>query len=222
MKRELEEVERERERLQQNTRLRRQPDAPRRAGYRLAAKALTPRPKHPGRRAGAQYGQPARRYRPTRVDVRHDVPLPPSCPASGGRVRSTGLATQLQEELPVPRVVVREFPAALGARRDCGRRVQGRHRLPFNFLRNPAIDATNWRAEQAHSPHRGHPQGVWRQSLLPPRGHAPDAGLGHPHRLPTPVLSARRGGPTSTTFAYCCTRTARPSTVARLATRRGR
>ena len=101
MKRELEEAEREHEGLQrrierlerQNTRLRRQLDAARRAGYRQAApfaKALTPRPKRPGRRAGAQYGQPARRCRPTRVDVRHDVPLPPSCPACGGRVRSTG------------------------------------------------------------------------------------------------------------------------------------
>ena len=125
VKRELEEAERERQRLQrrierlekQNTRLRRQLDAARRAGYRQTApfaKALTCRPKRPGRRAGAQYGQPARRRRPTRVDVRHDAPLPPSCPACGGRVRSTGVASQLQEELPVPRVVVREFRVAIG------------------------------------------------------------------------------------------------------------
>ncbi len=140
MKRELEGAERERERLQrrierpekQNTRLRRELNAARRAGYRQAApfaKALTSRPKRPSRRAGVQYGQPARRYRPTRVDVRHDIPLPPRCPACSRRVRSTGAATQLQEELPVPRVVVREFPVALGACQDCGRRVQGRHRL---------------------------------------------------------------------------------------------
>ena len=140
VKREFEEAERERQRLQrrierlekQNTRLRRQLDAARRAGYRQAApfaKALTCRPKRPGRRAGAQYGQPARRRRPTRVDVRHDAPLPPGCPACGGQVRSTGVASQLQEELPVPRVVVREFRVALGACQDCGRRVQGRHRL---------------------------------------------------------------------------------------------
>ena len=140
MKRELDESERERERLQrrierlekQNTRLRRELDAARRAGHRQAApfaKTVTAEPKRPGRRAGAQYGQPARRRRPTRVDVRHDVPLPPSCPDCGGRLRSTGMATQIQEELPVPRVLVREFRVALGACQDCGRRVRGRHRL---------------------------------------------------------------------------------------------
>ena len=70
VKRELEESERERERLQrrierlekQNTRLRRELDAARRAGHRQAApfaKTVTPEPKRPGRRAGAQYGQPA-------------------------------------------------------------------------------------------------------------------------------------------------------------------
>ena len=106
MKRELEESARERERLQwrierlerQNARLKRELDAARRAGCRQAApfaKTVTPEPKRPGRRAGAQYGQPARRCRPTRVDVRHDVPLPPSCPDCGGRVRSTGMATQI-------------------------------------------------------------------------------------------------------------------------------
>ncbi len=140
VKRDLEESERERERLQrrierlekQNTRLRRELDAARRAGHRQAApfaKTVTPEPKRPGRRAGAQYGQPARRRRPTRVDVRHDVPLPPSCPECGGGVRSTGMATQSQEELPVPRVLVREFRVALGACQDCGQRVRGRHRL---------------------------------------------------------------------------------------------
>ena len=65
----------------------------------------------------------------TWVGVRHDVPLPPSCPECGGRVRSTGMATQIQEELPVPRVLVRELRVALGACQDCGQRVRGRHRL---------------------------------------------------------------------------------------------
>ena len=140
MKRELEESERERKRLQrqierleeQNSRLKRELEAARRAGYRQAApfaKTVTRKPKRPGRRAGAQYGEPARRCRPTRIDVRLDVPLPPSCPDCGGRVRSTGMATQIQEELPVPRVLVREFRVALGTCRDCGRRVRGRHRL---------------------------------------------------------------------------------------------
>ncbi len=44
-------------------------------------------------------------------------------------LRPTGVATQVQEELPVPRVVVRQFEVAIGACRACGRRVQGRHRL---------------------------------------------------------------------------------------------
>ena len=71
MRRELEESERERERLQrrierlekQNTRLKRELDAARRAGYRQAApfaKTVTREPKRSGRRAGAQYGQPGR------------------------------------------------------------------------------------------------------------------------------------------------------------------
>ena len=44
-------------------------------------------------------------------------------------MRATGVATQVREELPVPRVVVRRFEVAVGACRRCGRRVQGRHRL---------------------------------------------------------------------------------------------
>ena len=44
-------------------------------------------------------------------------------------MRSVGVATQTQEELPVPQVIVREFEVAIGACRAYGRRVQGRHRL---------------------------------------------------------------------------------------------
>ena len=84
MKRELEESARERERLQrrierlgkQYPRLKRELDAARRAGYRQAvpfAKTVRLEPKRPGRRGGAEYGQPARRCRPNRVEVRHDV-----------------------------------------------------------------------------------------------------------------------------------------------------
>ena len=175
VKRELEESERERERLQrrierlerQNTRLKRELDAARRAGCRQAApfaKTVTPEPKRPGRRAGAQYGQPARRCRPIRVDVRHDVPLPPSCPDCGGRVRSTGMATQIQEELPVPRVLVREFRVALGACQDCGQRVRGRHRLQTSdalgaaavqlgpaLVRRPSSSTSRWGCRSARS-----------------------------------------------------------------------
>jgi transposase len=44
-------------------------------------------------------------------------------------VRETRVATQYQEELPIPRVVVREFRIHIGECRACGRRVQGRHPL---------------------------------------------------------------------------------------------
>jgi hypothetical protein len=147
LRRNLERVERERERLErevtrlhkrnrrledENARLKRELDAARRAGCRQAApfaKPLSGAPKRPGRRAGAAYGVASRRRAPVRVDERHHVPLPPACPDWGGVLRPTGVATQVQEELPVPRVVVRQFEVAIGACRACGRRVQGRHRL---------------------------------------------------------------------------------------------
>lgn len=147
LRRELERVERERDRLErdnrrlhkrnerledQNERLKRELAAARRAGCRQAApfaKPLKHNPRRPGRRAGAGYGIAARRRQPRRVDERHDAPLPPACPDCGGGLQPTGLATQFQEELPAPRVVVRAFRVAIGTCRACGRRVQGRHRL---------------------------------------------------------------------------------------------
>ena len=44
-------------------------------------------------------------------------------------MRATGTVTQVQEELPVPRVIVRRFQVAVGACRECGCRVRGRHPL---------------------------------------------------------------------------------------------
>ena len=140
LRRDLDRAEREVDRLQkrnkrlenENERLKRDLDAARRAGCRQAAPFAKPRirdPKRPGRRPGAAYGAPARRRAPGRVDERHDVPLPPGCPKCGGEVQATGTVTQVQEELPVPRVIVRRFQVAVGACRACGRRVQGRHRL---------------------------------------------------------------------------------------------
>ena len=116
----------------ENARLKRELAAARRAGCRQAApfaKPLTRDPKRPGRRAGAHYGVPARRPRPARIDERHDAPLPPSCPDCGGPVKPTRVASQFQEELPIPRVVACEFRVEIGACAECGRRVQGRHRL---------------------------------------------------------------------------------------------
>ena len=147
LRRDLERVERERDRFERDagrlqkrnrrledkvTRLERELDAARRAGCRQAAPFAKPRvrdPKKPGRRPGAAYGVPARRPAPGRVDEHCDVPLPPDCPRCGGQVQATGTVAQVQEELPVPRVVVRRFRVAVGACRACGRRVRGRHRL---------------------------------------------------------------------------------------------
>ena len=109
----------------ENARLNRELNATRWAGCRQAApfaKPLSGAPKRPDRRAGAAYGVASRRRAPVRVDERHHVPLPPDCPDCGGVLQLTGVATQVQEELPVPRVVVRQFEVAIGACRACGRR----------------------------------------------------------------------------------------------------
>jgi transposase len=66
---------------------------------------------------------------PSSVDERYDVPLPAQCPTCAGRVVETGVATQYQEELPMTRVVVRQFDLHIGRCTGCGRRVQGRHPL---------------------------------------------------------------------------------------------
>jgi transposase len=63
------------------------------------------------------------------VDERYEVPLPAYCPGCAGPVRPTGIATQYQEELPVTRVVVRQFDIQVGRCDRCRRRVQGRHPL---------------------------------------------------------------------------------------------
>ena len=126
-------LERERDRLRQRVdQLKRQLDDARRAGRRQAApfaKPLTPHPRRPGRKAGRAYGQPAHRRVPRRIDETHDAPLPACCPGCGDRVLETGLKMQYQEELPVPRVVVRAFRIHIGRCPGCRRRVQGRHPL---------------------------------------------------------------------------------------------
>lgn len=135
-----EEAERERERLrrdnerlrQQVEHLKRQLDAARRAGFRQAApfaKPLKKDPKRPGRKAGRGYGRKGHRPIPARVDERYDVPLPAQCPACAGAVVETAVTAQYQEELPVARVVVRQFDLHVGRCTGCGRRVQGRHPL---------------------------------------------------------------------------------------------
>lgn len=44
-------------------------------------------------------------------------------------VQRTGVASQYQEDLPIVRLIVRQFEVQVGACRQCGRRVQARHPL---------------------------------------------------------------------------------------------
>ena len=125
---------RERDRLQpQRDRLKDQLDAARRAGFRQAAPFAKARQqgtgRPPGRRAGRTYGRRAHRPRPPQIDEQYEAPVPPACPDCGGAVTATHTATQLQEEFPVVRPVVRACRVHVGACRACGQRVQGRHPL---------------------------------------------------------------------------------------------
>jgi transposase len=133
LRRERDQLQREQERLRhQIDHLKRQLEQARRAGFRQAApfsKPLKPHPKRPGRKAGRAYGPKARRRSPSQVDERYDVPLPSQCPSCAGPVVETAVATQYQEELPIGRVVVRQFDLHVGRCEGCGRRVQGRHPL---------------------------------------------------------------------------------------------
>ena len=141
-------LQRQNDRLQrQNDRLQRQNDrlqhridhleqqlaAARRAGHRQAAPFAKDRPQgrggRPGRRPGAEYGRHGCRPRPARVDETHAAPVPAACPACGGAVEVTRVASQYQEELPVVRPVVRRFDIEVGHCSQCQRRVQGHHVL---------------------------------------------------------------------------------------------
>jgi transposase len=126
-------LQRERERLQQQVdQLKRQLAEARRAGFRQAApftKPLNKHPRRPGRKAGAGYGPKARRRVPRRIDETYEAPLPTRCPACTAPIIETGVAHQFQEELPIARVIVRQFNVHVGRCAACQRRVQGRHPL---------------------------------------------------------------------------------------------
>ena len=147
LQRRLEELEREnrwlREQLdralqeseflkQENERLRRQLEEALRAAKRQAAPFSRgqpkPNPKPPGRKAGPDYGRHHCRPLPRRVDEPIAVPLPARCPGCGGQVAFERTEPQYQEDI-VRRTVVRRFDVAVGRCCQCGRRVQGRHRL---------------------------------------------------------------------------------------------
>jgi transposase len=88
-------------------------------------------PKKPGRKSGTAHGLHAHRpaIPPSRIDERHDAPLPNRCPRCGGHdIQETGVAQQYQTEIP-RRPICREFTIHIGCCASCGGRVQGRHPL---------------------------------------------------------------------------------------------
>mgnify|MGYP001576064276 FL=1 len=87
------------------------------------------RPRPPGRRAGAAYGRKARRPIPTQVGEVFDASLPDCCPSCGGTIDAQPTADQYQTDIPPPQPLIRRFRVHVGACRDCGERVQGRHPL---------------------------------------------------------------------------------------------
>lgn len=84
--------------------------------------------KKPGRKAGAQYGEPVRRDVPPTVDEVHEVPLPDACPGCGGGVVETHVDRQYQTEIP-QRPIDRQFNIHVGECPTCRCRVRGRHPL---------------------------------------------------------------------------------------------
>jgi transposase len=118
--------------LAENSRLRSQLEAERRAGKRQAAPFSRGEPKQdpgkPGRRSGAQYGTKARRPVPDHVDEEIRVPMPECCPWCDGELVFEDEVDQYQEEIVWVRGHVRHFRIARGRCRRCGKRAQGRHR----------------------------------------------------------------------------------------------
>ena len=134
LEKDLRRSEIERNRLRrENERLREELEMARRRANRQAApfsRGLPKeRPERPGRKPGRAYGRQGHRRRPRRIDITHDVPLPPRCPDCGGAVGRRRVVSQYQEDLPVQRPIVHEFRIAIGCCRRCHRRIQGRHPL---------------------------------------------------------------------------------------------
>jgi transposase len=138
----VEQLRRENEHLRrENERLERELDAARtdldevqRQSKRQAAPsskgAPKTQPKRPGRKSGTAHGRHGHRLPPdpSAIDEVLEAPLPEACPACGGGVRETGVATQYQTEIP-RRPLIRQFDVHVGSCGGCGRRLQGRHPL---------------------------------------------------------------------------------------------
>jgi transposase len=116
-----------------NTELERLLGESRRSGKRQAAPfskgPAKPDPARPGRKSGTDHGRHGHRAVPAGPPDRElEAPLPGCCPDCGGGIDHERDADQWQVDLPPPQPVVTRFRVALGRCRDCGRRVQGRHR----------------------------------------------------------------------------------------------
>ena len=118
--------------LAENTRLRAQLEAARRAGKRQAAPFSKGDPKkdpaRSGRKSGERYGRKAHRPIPDHVDEEIRVALPDACPCCDGELELLDEVDQYQEEIVEIRGHVRRFRVSRGRCRRCGRRAQGRHR----------------------------------------------------------------------------------------------
>ena len=84
-------------------------------------------PKPRGRKPGKDYGDPARRKPPPKVDEIIPVTLPPRC-TCGGCLTYDETVAQFQTEIP-KKPIHRRFDIDVGHCDDCGKRVQGRHPL---------------------------------------------------------------------------------------------
>ena len=118
----------------ENQQLRAQLEEARRASKRQAAPFRKgppkPDPKTPGRKSGEAHGTHGHRPPPApdRIDQILEAPLPDACPACGGTLVETGIATQFQTDIP-RQPVVRRFNVHVGCRDGCGCRLRGRHPL---------------------------------------------------------------------------------------------
>jgi transposase len=107
---------------------RRQRENKRQAAPFSKGKSADP-PARAGRKKGTSHGKHGHRAVPVRdPDRQVPVPLPDACPDCGGPVEHTRSASQLVEDLPPLVSMLTEFIIEVGRCRDCGRRVQPRHR----------------------------------------------------------------------------------------------
>ncbi len=118
--------------LAENTLLRVQLEAARRAGKRQAAPFSKGDPKKDpaksGRKSGEKYGTRAHRPVPDHVDEEIRVALPDACPCCQGELEFEDEVDQYQSDIVWVPGHVRRFRVSRGRCKNCGKRAQGRHR----------------------------------------------------------------------------------------------